>query len=201
MARSLMRKIRRDGGFTLIEMMIVVAIIAALAAVAIVAYTRHIRSSRLVEAYNMVAKVQALQENYFRNYGTYCNASTSSKKCSEAGSTVTFHPSNTNNQLELKAWNPGSTVPGFGVNQLGMATVDKGSTYFNYASPAGIGPTYALFGDASTTGCAANVPWYYVKARADMDNSGGACLAASKNCTEVWVSSVRREVVVVNRGK
>ena len=63
---------RRREGFTLIEVMIVVAIIAILSAIAMPSYTRHVQRGRLTEATSKLADLRTRMEQYFqdkRNYG------------------------------------------------------------------------------------------------------------------------------------
>ena len=58
-------------GFTLIELMIVVAIVALLAAVAIPTYLDHVRKTRRADAIARVAQVQQAQERWRANNATY----------------------------------------------------------------------------------------------------------------------------------
>jgi type IV pilus assembly protein PilE len=62
-----------DKGFTLIELMITVAIIAILAAVAIPSYTDYVVRSKLAEAYGQLGNLRVKMEPYYmdsRRYST-----------------------------------------------------------------------------------------------------------------------------------
>lgn len=59
-------------GFTLIELMIAVAVVAILASVALPSYTEYVRRSRIIEATNELSTLRVRMEQYFqdnRNYG------------------------------------------------------------------------------------------------------------------------------------
>lgn len=58
-------------GFTLIELVIVVAIVAILSAIAYPAYTNHIARGKRAECKSGVLQVMQQQERYFTQYNTY----------------------------------------------------------------------------------------------------------------------------------
>lgn len=68
-------KIKRNG-FTLVEVMIVVAIVALLAAIAIPNYTRHTRRARATEAVATMSMIRQAMRDYFINTSEHFNITT-----------------------------------------------------------------------------------------------------------------------------
>jgi prepilin-type N-terminal cleavage/methylation domain-containing protein len=68
---SAMNQRRRSNGFTLIEVMIVVAIVAILAAVAIPSYRDYILRGQLVDGTTILSTVRADMERYYQDNRKY----------------------------------------------------------------------------------------------------------------------------------
>lgn len=65
---------RRSQGFTLIEIMIVVAIIGILAAVAVPQYQNYVRQSRVTIASSTLSAMRVSMEQYFQDNRSYVGA-------------------------------------------------------------------------------------------------------------------------------
>jgi type IV pilus assembly protein PilE len=68
--------IRRKGGFTLIELMIVVAIIAILAAIAVPWWGRYTYRARRADGQKVLMHVAQAEERYFTDYNKYTESPT-----------------------------------------------------------------------------------------------------------------------------
>jgi type IV pilus assembly protein PilE len=65
---------RKAAGFTLIELMIVVAVVAILASIAFPAYNGYIQRSKIAEATSSLSELRLRAEKYFADNRTYQNA-------------------------------------------------------------------------------------------------------------------------------
>ena len=65
---------RRSQGFTLLEIMIVVAIIGILAAVAVPQYQNYVRQSRVTIATSVLSAMRVSMEQYFQDNRSYAGA-------------------------------------------------------------------------------------------------------------------------------
>lgn len=89
-------KKRQSVGFTLIEVMIVVAVVAILASIALPSYNDYIRRGQIPEAFNSLSDYRTKMEQYYqdnRNYGssTVCATNTTDTwKNFAAGKYFTF---------------------------------------------------------------------------------------------------------------
>ncbi len=71
-------------GFTLVELMIAVAIIGILAAVAIPQYRDYVTRSRLADASSGLTTMRAQMERYYQDNRTYANSGTFVSPCNNA---------------------------------------------------------------------------------------------------------------------
>jgi type IV pilus assembly protein PilE len=75
MGESAMSFTKCSKGFSLVELMIVLAIVAILAAVAIPAYHNHVLRTRQSIAYNDLLDLKAAQEMYYAQHNEYADLS------------------------------------------------------------------------------------------------------------------------------
>jgi prepilin-type N-terminal cleavage/methylation domain-containing protein len=154
-------------GFTMAELMAVVAIVGILAAIATVSVKKYIASSKTSEAIHMIANIKDAQETYKGETFTYLNVT------SGLTATTDFYPNNPKpGQQKMNFAGAGAGQANWqmlGVNADAPVTF----VYACTAGAAGAAPT-ATGGDITVANwpTASTKPWYVVKARADLDNDG-----------------------------
>jgi prepilin-type N-terminal cleavage/methylation domain-containing protein len=164
----------RSSGFTLIELMIVVAIIAVLAVVAIGGITRMIRRSRRAEVGAVFGAFAAGEEAYKSEKGTFI--ALDSTTGANNGSPSSFFPALASNEPVAKAWQGSSNSEPASWSLIPFNYTQR-EMYCGYSGDAGVAPTNYPNSDGAQWGGTfpANYPsigpWYYVAAECNWNGS------------------------------
>ncbi|NSL55633.1 type IV pilin protein [Uliginosibacterium aquaticum] len=132
-----------SAGFTLIELMITVAIIAILAAVALPAYSDYVTRGRLVDATNALATTRAKMEQHYQDNRTYASVTGYTAPCATAQTAGTFSVQCAGSALSATAYT--ITATGSGSTSGFVYTIDQDGTQKTTSLPAGWG-TYPQTG-------------------------------------------------------
>ncbi|XHI64426.1 hypothetical protein ABZP12_01543 [Xanthomonas euvesicatoria] len=89
-ARAMTRTVAQMRGFTLIELMIVVAVVAILSAIAYPSYTEHVRKSRRAQAKVDLVEYGQLAERFHTVQNTYIGFSLPSTVSPREGGTAAY---------------------------------------------------------------------------------------------------------------
>ncbi len=109
----------RQRGFTLIELMVAVAIIGILAAIAFPSYTSYVQRSRIAEATAQMSTLRVRLEQFFQDNRNFGSTAAACGIAMPAGTDFTFSCN----------WGPGGTSQGFLLTATGSATSMPGFTY------------------------------------------------------------------------
>lgn len=136
---------KSNKGFTLIELMIVVAIIGILAAIAIPNFLRFQLKSKSSEGKVNIAAIRTAEESYLAEFGQYVDATASPAVADPGSSKVTW-----------------ANVDGAnaGFDQLGWSP--EGRVFFQYEVNAS-GSAYTISAQADIDADDTNQVWGYVK--------------------------------------
>ncbi len=168
MVRSLRVK-SQVNGFTLVELMMVVAVVGVLAVIAVVSYQRMIASSHTSEATQMVNSIKVAQEAYHAEVGTYLSIS--------GNLNTDYCPTHAAGNPTKVPWD---STCGTGVNKpwSTLPVNSNGPVLFGYATMAGLaGATMPMPTGLQSTPVppATTSDWYVVAAQADMNGNGVYC--------------------------
>lgn len=163
-------------GFTLIEMMIVVAIIGILSAIAIPSFIGYMYKARAAEATTFIGGIRGRQESYRSEFGQYCGQ--------PAWGGANWEPRAPGDE-------PGDTVRTWNANpavewvQLGAAP--DGPVRFSYRFIAGL-PTQDPPADIWAS--APNDFWFAIQAQGDLDDDGTfMTFEGNSGRSQIWASN------------
>jgi len=130
----------RPRGFTLLELMVVVAIIAILAAIALPSYSEYVRRSRVTEAISTLSGMRVKMEQYYQDNRRYDGS------CLPA--TVAPKPADTANWQYLCAPAPAGnnyfiTATGLGTVAGYQYTIDQANNRTTVMAPPSTWPSNA----------------------------------------------------------
>jgi type IV pilus assembly protein PilA len=172
---------RSERGFTLVEMMITVAIVGILATLAVFGVSKYMNSSKTGEALQMIGSIKAGQEMYKADMMSYLDVS-GAKDISSASFYPGYPPGK-----KVWAWGDASTP--IGANFRLLAVTTDGPVRFVDACAAGgpaDKPSAANLGATSVGNwptAATGQQWYVVNAKGDFDGDGTMSSYASASFT------------------
>jgi prepilin-type N-terminal cleavage/methylation domain-containing protein len=194
----------RTSGFTLVELMIVVAIISILAAIGSFGYRRWIGRARLTEGVTMLAEMNSKEQSYRMEFGTFlplrADANATMPSPDEPG--PAFFPSNPNaasfDSVRTPVSVANSAVWPVAWRAVGVSPRDTSlyCTYLTNAGGAGQAvPAGAPMGAMLVAGVAA--PWFYGLAACNLNGPAGF----SANVTVLGISSTSPALRTFNDGQ
>jgi prepilin-type N-terminal cleavage/methylation domain-containing protein len=164
-------------GFTLIELMVVVAIVGVLAALTTYGVRKYLLEAKKAEASSMLVQIRAAEESYKDETFQYLGL----------GDFENWHPTNTPGTRK-NGWQPSSTTPMASV-MFSLGVMPDGPVMYSYAVVAGNGgdmpgiPTEKDWSFPAATG-----PYYIAMAKGDLNGDGVFTYALShSDTTEIYV--------------
>jgi prepilin-type N-terminal cleavage/methylation domain-containing protein len=186
----------RSKGFTLVELMIVVAIIGVLAVVGMSTFKHYGDTGRAAEAMSMIAEFKSKEEAYKAEYNTYTSTDTA-----ETNLTPSLSSNCPSGQVEpcpksvAKPWSSGTLAnwATLGVNttrsQLycGYVVIAGAANSWNGTTPTAAASAAGSDGQKLFSNTAPATPWFYVRAQCDNNPklSNNTTYLASSNAATV----------------
>ncbi|WP_269749909.1 type IV pilin protein [Polyangium fumosum] len=171
------RSYAKRRGFTLAELMIVVAMIGVLAALAMVGYRRYIRGAAASEVKAVVSGIRIAEEAYKAETFQYLG-------CTEGF--TEWYPDKPNDKK--RNWDNGKVGNPVHDCFMQLNVTTDGPVRFGYAVVAGIAPQTGVTNVAycqgwETAHATVNGPWFVVQAAGNQDNDNDFSLFASSSLT------------------
>ena len=158
-----------DRGFTLVELMIVIAVVAILATLAVFGVRKYILASKTSEATEMIGAIKSAQEQYKAETFTYKDIS----KVNALADYSTFYPSTTPLKRSKMAWGGGTDDIAKGWHELGVAAAAPVMYIYGCAAgPGSMAPAAPGIAIGNYPTAPTGQPWYLIKAVADLDGNG-----------------------------
>jgi type IV pilus assembly protein PilA len=180
-------------GFTLIELMLVVAIVAVLSTLAVFGYRKIVLASHVSEATGMVQNIRVAQEEYFSETRQYANVSSSLN---------TWYPqASPSFKVGVTGWGAacgGACNTNMDWSQLPVHV--DGPVLFGYATvagPPGQPPAPAsvvVNGQTVTFPPTPQTDWFIVAATCDLDSNGAPN-------TSVYTTSWQNTILIDQEGQ
>ncbi|HRI69069.1 MAG TPA: prepilin-type N-terminal cleavage/methylation domain-containing protein [Polyangium sp.] len=165
-------------GFTLVELMIVVAMVGVLAAIGIVGFRKYMKSAAAAEVKAVIQSIRVSEEAVRSETFQYRGCSTS---------ITNWYPATPNEKN--RNWDNGQTGNAVHDCWVELNVQTDGPVKFGYAVVAGIAPTpnavplINYCGNWSGLHGVINGPWFVVQAAGDQDADGRLSLFASSSAT------------------
>lgn len=155
---------KSERGFTLVELMITVAIVAVLAVLAMVGYSRWTRSAKTAEATAMIGSIKGQQDTYRAETLRYLD-------CTNGGMTLTTSypaapPTDQKQTFDLNACGGNLVCQSF--RKLNVQS--SGPVYYDYSCAAGPADGAAVTGFSGHSYGTANDVWVIVRAVGNLNN-------------------------------
>jgi prepilin-type N-terminal cleavage/methylation domain-containing protein len=169
-------------GYTLIELMITIAIVGILSAIAIPVFSSYLNKSRAQEAIQFLGMIKLRQEAYRSEFGQYCDVSNP-------------HPMDGSNPLSgdnAVRWDSGLSQ-----NWRQLGANPDGPVRFSFntiAGPPGQAPptTGVWIGDYTSWGIPTTDFWYVAEASGDLDEDGTRVLfGTAVGMKSIWCSQAK----------
>lgn len=159
------RVAKKRAGFTLIELMVVLAILALLAAIAIPVYGSYVKDAKYAQAKGNLTLLATLMERYYQNHNAYYP------------STTDLLPNDPPTTTTLTGWDPGNNT----LFVYAISNPDNGSAPAACGMPTPPAPSYLLTATPTASSGLSNKVAFY------LDSNNNRCqVHANGTVTKGW---------------